>query len=192
MLLSTRLPALVAALLLAMAFVAASAEKTAGESSVPESEDARAASEVDQAADTEDDVKDVVAPGSRVFMVQNCALCHTAYSRGIGESPDEAVAGGSDSGQAVGPSGPPDLSVLEPHWTAEVLREYLVERSPVDGEKHVTGFRGSEEEWSLLADWMLRAPDAADTTAQGSGQDEGEDGESEQPGASGKAEDDGE
>jgi len=122
--------------------------------------------------------------GHQVFLDHNCALCHTAYSRGIGEPPEGWSEVGEGENGDVAQGGPPDLSSLGPTWTAELLTSYLVERVPLNGEKHVTAFRGSEEEWAALLDWMLASPaqpDSASVAETGGDDDSGRDAGQEKP-----------
>lgn len=104
-------------------------------------------------------------PGRRIFMDHNCALCHTAYARGIGELPEDTGDGVDEVGEAAAAAGPPDLSTLAGTWTAGLLREYLVDRVELNGAKHVTSFKGSDEEWAALDDWLLLSRAPADTAA---------------------------
>ncbi|MBD3348900.1 MAG: hypothetical protein GF400_06850 [Candidatus Eisenbacteria bacterium] len=104
-------------------------------------------------------------PGRAVYVDQNCALCHTAYARGIGEPPEDRADGEGGEAPEGEPGGPGDLSVLDERWTVELLRLYLVDREPVDGEKHVVGFRGEDDEWHALVEWLLFPAARADTAA---------------------------
>jgi cytochrome c5 len=130
-----------------------------------------------------------VSEGRQLFLDQNCALCHTAYARGIGEPPEDQ-AGDAAAGEAEVPGGPPDLSVLGGEWTGDLLTSYLVDRVPFEGEKHVTSFRGSDEQWKALRQWLLApaAPDSAAAAPRGEGAagdanpDAGTDGSSGGPG----------
>ncbi len=92
--------------------------------------------------------------GRRVFIGQSCSLCHTAYALGVGEAPEGWKPEPAPDLDEPAP-GPPDLSVLPAMWTAALLREYLVDRVEIDGEKHVTSFKGSDEDWAALVEWLL-------------------------------------
>jgi mono/diheme cytochrome c family protein len=109
---------------------------------------------------SESDTTAVAAqPGQVVFIEQNCSLCHTAYARGVGEPPAGSTTDGGapteKSAEPVMAGGPPDLSTLADWWTPDLLKAYLVDREPLEGQKHVTSFRGSEEDWQALSEWML-------------------------------------
>jgi len=107
--------------------------------------------------------------GQVVFVKQNCALCHTAYARGIGEPPAVSKTDGAvpteESAETAVAGGPPDLSTLAGWWTPDLLRAYLVDREPLEGQKHVTSFRGSEEDWQALSEWMLPSARADSTSS---------------------------
>jgi mono/diheme cytochrome c family protein len=115
-------------------------------------------------------------PGRQVFIDNNCALCHTAYAFGLGETPEEwkPEPGESILGDGNASGAPPDLSVLVAAWTSELLSSYLVERVEVGGSKHVTSFSGGEQEWAELSEWLLAARAAPDSTGDGDTPEAGE------------------
>jgi len=136
---------------------------------------AAAKAPVAEGTPSESDTTTVAAQrGQVVFIEQNCALCHTAYARGVGEPPAASMTdGGTPTEESEEPAiagGPPDLSTLADWWTPDLLEAYLVYREPLDDQKHVTSFRGSEEDWRALSEWMLPSalPDSTSSPVESS------------------------
>ncbi len=154
---ASALPALFATILLAASPAAgAPARPDTSEAPPPASEQGAPAAEKEQGDAASADTL-AVPRGLQVFLDQKCSMCHTAYALGVGEAP-EGWTPASSPGLGEPSSGPPDLSILPAAWTAELLKEYLVDRVEVGGAKHVTGFRGSDEDWAALVEWILPAP----------------------------------
>ncbi len=96
--------------------------------------------------------KDATPAGQQVFIAQKCQMCHTVYSEGIGEPPAEDAKKEEEEEAAAGP---PDLSMAGAGRTAEWISLFLQKKEALNDKKHMTSFKGSDEDLAALADWLL-------------------------------------
>jgi mono/diheme cytochrome c family protein len=80
--------------------------------------------------------------GAAVFKEAKCATCHSVSSAGI-----EAKMKGKMAG--------PDLTGVVADRGAGAVKAYLEGEGALDGKKHKTSFKGSDEELQALVDWLL-------------------------------------
>jgi hypothetical protein len=132
--------------------------------------------------------KPAMPAGQKVFTEAKCQMCHTIYAVGVGEPPAED-AKKEDEEEA---DGPPDLSVAGVGRTAEWISLFLQKKETLNDKKHMTSFKGSDEDLTVLVDWLLTlkpaeqeapktgkaaeggAPDAPDKAAEGEAVEKGD------------------
>lgn len=81
--------------------------------------------------------------GKQIFIGARCANCHSVSSAGI--------AAKFKSGKMAGP----DLAGIAARRKAPWIARYITQEEALDGQKHLSGFKGSDEELAALIDWLL-------------------------------------
>ena len=94
--------------------------------------------------------KAAVPAGQQVFVAQKCQMCHTVYSAGIGEPPAKDAKEEENEAE-----GPPDLSLAGTGRTAEWISLFLQKKEELNEKKHMLQFKGTDEELTTLANWIL-------------------------------------
>jgi hypothetical protein len=79
------------------------------------------------------------APGKKIFVDSKCTMCHSVTAAEITSKKKDAS----------------DLSTLSADMTSDFLTKYLKKEEAIDGEKHKTSFKGTDEELTQLVDWLL-------------------------------------
>lgn len=78
--------------------------------------------------------------GKTVFENAKCLTCHSVTSQNLeGKKKDKSV----------------DLSNAGTTQTAESLTTFLKKESDYNGKKHPIAFKGTDEEFQILKDWIL-------------------------------------
>jgi len=98
----------------------------------------------------DDATPDTTPAGQQVFVAQKCQMCHTVYSAGIGEPPAKDAKKDEEEAE-----GPPDLSLAGTDRTAEWLSLFLQKKEALNEKKHMMKFKGTDEELTALANWIL-------------------------------------
>jgi mono/diheme cytochrome c family protein len=82
------------------------------------------------------------AQGKQIFEANKCNNCHALQAAGIEMKMKTSKA--------------PDLSKLSDEITSkDVLVSYLKKEAELNGKKHMAAFKGTDEELSVLADWLM-------------------------------------
>ena len=81
--------------------------------------------------------------GREIFLNESCDACHGVRVAGIEPRRRRARRRG------------PDLTNLAARRTDAWLSRYLQQEIDLDGRRHKTGFKGSDEELQALVDWLL-------------------------------------
>lgn len=80
------------------------------------------------------------ADGKQILETAKCLTCHSVTSQNIeGKKKDKSV----------------DLSNTGTTQTAESLTTFLKKESEYNGKKHPVAFKGTDEEFQILKDWLL-------------------------------------
>ena len=99
--------------------------------------------------------------GLSIFKDQKCNKCHTLDAYGIGKLPEEEDEFADDLDEDFGEEeDPPDLSqlsdkVLKAPDPRVYLQQYLKKKLKRDGKKHKKRFKGSDEAFSTLIDFLM-------------------------------------
>lgn len=78
--------------------------------------------------------------GKQIFIDKKCNSCHPIESMGIERSNPKAKG--------------PDLSKLGDEFTADFIGKYLKKEEALEGKKHSLAFKGSDEEFNALVNWL--------------------------------------
>jgi len=93
--------------------------------------------------------------GKKIFLAEQCNLCHTVGTAGI-----EAK---TKSDKLKGP----DLDTVTAKHEAKVLVQYLRQAVELDGSKHKKAFKGSDEELGALLAWLTEQQKKAAAAKKG-------------------------
>jgi cytochrome c551/c552 len=81
----------------------------------------------------------VDAPGKNIFVDNKCTMCHSVEVAEVTSKKNDAK----------------DLSNLSADLTSDFLTKYLKKEESLEGKKHKTAFKGSDEELQQMVDWLL-------------------------------------
>ena len=77
--------------------------------------------------------------GKTVFAEQKCDMCHSVNSLGLASKKK---------------SGAVDLSNVGADGDAQFFAKYLKKETDLNGKKHPAQFKGSDEDLTILAEWL--------------------------------------
>ena len=81
--------------------------------------------------------------GKAIFLAQKCNLCHSVSSAGIeATTKSEKVKG-------------PDIKGLADRHDRGWVEKWLRQEIEVNGKKHSKAFKGSDEDFATLVDWLM-------------------------------------
>lgn len=78
--------------------------------------------------------------GKQIFTVKKCNSCHSVESMGIERTNPKAIG--------------TDLSKVGDELTAEFIAKYLKKEESLNDKKHGVAFKGSDEEFAALVQWL--------------------------------------
>jgi len=81
--------------------------------------------------------------GKKIFLAEQCNLCHSVESAGIeAKTKSDKLRG-------------PDLSGVTAKRKADELTKFLRQDATLDGNKHKKAFKGSDEELGAVLGWII-------------------------------------
>lgn len=78
--------------------------------------------------------------GKQIFIDKKCNSCHSVESLGLERTNPKAKG--------------TDLSKVGDQLTADFIAKYLKKEEALDGKKHGLAFKGSDEEFNALVNWL--------------------------------------
>jgi cytochrome c len=78
--------------------------------------------------------------GKQIFQDKKCIACHSVDAAGIEKKNPNSKA--------------PDLSTIGSKYDAAFLMKFLSKEETINDKKHGMAFKGTDEEFKALADWL--------------------------------------
>jgi cbb3-type cytochrome oxidase cytochrome c subunit len=111
------------------------------------------------------------APGKAIFLKYTCNSCHTVAAQSIEMKASASEAEASATKEAAAPKEEgeessaskkkaPDLSAVGKERSSEFLVKYLQKLEAIKEKKHMKKFKGTPEELTQLAAWLVEQKDA--------------------------------